>query len=317
MGIVLGLLFLRRLSHLNNPYPTGQGGASVPGFDALNLGRSQLVNLGETKTFGAATVNELRLSFMRSCEQRRPARGGVGPSLASQGFVTGVGTPGIVPLAPSIEGIENIIFNSFVIGNSHHQFEASEQYVFGDRQFLKVWVRTRSRPGLNFSYEQVNVNPDPTFNGSFLFSGIGNRLRLRGLSDRRREQLQSGRLAGLTTGATNTPRLSRKIAGEPRRNLTLNYGVRWELMQYWSEKYNQIPTFIPGEQSRGLSDRAPGLVYPTIRGAADAGARERTASRRDSGLAYSPAKSERILGENHRRAGENQHPGRLSESSIP
>jgi hypothetical protein len=36
--------------------------------------------------------------------------GGFGPSLASQGFVTGPGTPGIVPLAPQIEGIENIVF---------------------------------------------------------------------------------------------------------------------------------------------------------------------------------------------------------------
>ena len=38
-----------------------------------------------------------------------------------------------------------------------------------------------------------------------------------------------------------------------RSNLTLNYGVRWDLMEYWSEKYNQIPTFLPGEQS---------IVYP-------------------------------------------------------
>src|SRR4029077_10674810 len=34
---------------LNSPYPTGQGGASVPGFNALNTGRSQLINLAATK----------------------------------------------------------------------------------------------------------------------------------------------------------------------------------------------------------------------------------------------------------------------------
>src|SRR5205807_28907 len=45
---------------LNNPYPTGQGGAGVPGFAALNLGRSQLINLADTKTFGPTAVNELR-----------------------------------------------------------------------------------------------------------------------------------------------------------------------------------------------------------------------------------------------------------------
>ena len=72
----------------------------MPGFAALNLGRSQLINVGHTKTFGPSMVNELRLSFMRSANNVGQPAGGVGPSLASQGFVTGAGTPGIVPLAP-------------------------------------------------------------------------------------------------------------------------------------------------------------------------------------------------------------------------
>jgi hypothetical protein len=75
---------------LNNPYPTGQGGASVPGFNALNLGRSQLLSFGDTKTFGPTTVNELRFSYMRDSNNVGQPAGGVGPSLASQGFVTGV-----------------------------------------------------------------------------------------------------------------------------------------------------------------------------------------------------------------------------------
>ncbi|MDE3169032.1 MAG: carboxypeptidase regulatory-like domain-containing protein, partial [Acidobacteriota bacterium] len=37
---------------LNNPFPSGQGGATVPGFNALNRGRSQLISLGDTKMFG-------------------------------------------------------------------------------------------------------------------------------------------------------------------------------------------------------------------------------------------------------------------------
>src|SRR5260370_39634486 len=101
---------------LNNPYPRDQGGSSVPGFSALNSGRAQLINLAQTKTFTASNVNELRFSFMRSANNVGRPVGGVGPSLASQGFVTGAGTPGIFPLAPSIEGIENVVFNSFVMG---------------------------------------------------------------------------------------------------------------------------------------------------------------------------------------------------------
>src|SRR5262249_4956019 len=101
---------------LDNPYPTGQGGATVPGYNALNSGRGQLFTLGHTKTLGPTKVNDLRISFMRSKNTVGQPQGGVGPSLASLGFVTGVGTSGIVPLAPAIEGVENIVFNSFTMG---------------------------------------------------------------------------------------------------------------------------------------------------------------------------------------------------------
>ena len=37
---------------LNNPYPVAQSGASVPGFNALYLGRAQMLALGDTKTTG-------------------------------------------------------------------------------------------------------------------------------------------------------------------------------------------------------------------------------------------------------------------------
>ncbi len=58
--------------HLNNPYPSGQGGATVPGFAGLNFGRSQLISLADTKTFGPTMVNEVRISFMRDANERRP-----------------------------------------------------------------------------------------------------------------------------------------------------------------------------------------------------------------------------------------------------
>ena len=42
--------------------------------------------------------------------------GGLGVSLASQGFVTGAGTPAFTVQAPQFEGVENIAFPSFVMG---------------------------------------------------------------------------------------------------------------------------------------------------------------------------------------------------------
>ena len=163
---------------LNNPYPRSQGGASVPGFAALNLGRSQLINLSDTKTFGATTVNELRLSLMRSSNNVGQPSGGVGPSLASQGFVTGVGTSGIVPLAPSIEGIENVVFNAFTMGTPITNLKQANNTLSLMDNVSKVLGPHTLKAGAYFSYEQVNVNPDATFNGSFLFTGNGDRLRI-------------------------------------------------------------------------------------------------------------------------------------------
>ncbi len=50
---------------LDNPYPGQQGGASIPGFDALTFGRAQLASLGDTKAFGTGTVNEFHAGFLR------------------------------------------------------------------------------------------------------------------------------------------------------------------------------------------------------------------------------------------------------------
>ena len=162
---------------LNNPYPTGQGGASVPGFSALNTGRAQLINVGETKTFGLSSVNEIHVSFMRSSNVVGHPIGGVGPSLESQGFVTCAGPTGdpdclgIFPLAPAIEGIENTIFNSFVIGTPITNLAQANNTLTGSDNFSTVRGDHTIKAGLEFSIEQVNVNPNPTFNGSFLFSG--------------------------------------------------------------------------------------------------------------------------------------------------
>ena len=103
---------------LNNPYPTLQGGANVPGFNALNVGRSQLATLSDTETFGPHSVNEFHFSYVRDNNQVGTPQGTVGTSLTSQGFVTAGGAPSILPQRPGIVGVENVIFSSFIIGST-------------------------------------------------------------------------------------------------------------------------------------------------------------------------------------------------------
>ena len=63
-GLLSAYYFLDNWSQ-NNPYPVAQGGANVPGFNALYTGRAQLIDLGDTKTLAPTAVNEFHFSYLR------------------------------------------------------------------------------------------------------------------------------------------------------------------------------------------------------------------------------------------------------------
>jgi hypothetical protein len=273
---------------LNNPYPTGQGGASVPGFNALTTGRGQLIALSETKTLGPNTVNEVRLNYMRNANNVGRPLGGVGVSLASQGFVTGPGTSGIVPLAPAIEGVENVIFNSFVMGTTITGLDQVNNTFSITDNFSRSIGHHNLKFGADGSLEHVNVNPNPTFNGSFAFFGsetgsdfadflIGTPSNFNQADSRH----YYGRHKYYGAFAQDSWHV--------KTNLVFNYGLRWERMEYWSEKYNQIPTLSLGQQSVIYPTAPLGIVYPGDPGIPDTlvPARHRFSPR--VGLAYSPS----------------------------
>jgi hypothetical protein len=293
-GLISGYYYFDDYS-LNNPYPREQGGASVPGFGALNLGRGQLFTLAQIKTFGPSMVNELRLSVMRNSNNVGQPSGGVGPSLASQGFVTGVGTTGIVPLAPSIEGIENVVFNAFTFGTPITNLKQANNTFSAMDHLSKVWGTHTLKLGGQFSYEQVNVNPNATFNGSFLFTGseTGSDFAdfLIGVASNY-NQADSEAYYGRHKYASAFVEDSWRA----RSDLTLNLGLRWELMQYWSEKYNQIPTFVLGQQSKVYPTAPTSLLYPTDPGVPNTLVPQRNRFAPRLGLAYSPNATEGILG---------------------
>jgi hypothetical protein len=294
LGLLTAYYFIDDYN-LNNPYPTGQGGASVPGFNAVNFGRGQLITLGDTKTFGATSVNELRLSFMRSANTVGQPQGGVGPSLASQGFLTGVGTAGIVPLLPKIEGIENVIFNSFVMGTPITNL-AQWNNTFGIAEnYSKVLNSHSLKFGFQGSYEQINVNPNPTANGSFLFAGTETGLDFADFLigvDSNFNQAQSGAFYERHKYWALFAQDSWKI----RSNLTLNYGLRMDRMEYWYEKYNQFPTFVLGQQSQVYPQAPLGVVYATDNNVLNTIAPSKYKFAPRIGIAWSPSKSDGVLG---------------------
>src|SRR3984885_2218310 len=260
-GLLSAYYFLDDWSQ-NNPYPVAQGGANVPGFNALYTGRAQLLDLGFTKTLGAAAANEFHFSYLRNSVDLGKPVGGVGVSLASQGFQVGPGTPGIVPLSPKTEGVESVGFNSYTIGtNTNEMNQVGNTFQWLDN-FSKVIGAHTLKFGGEIHYDQVNVNAIAQFNGSFLFFGTETGLDfadfLLGLpSQYNQSQLQP------FYGRNEYAGLYGQDSWRINSSLTLNYGLRWDRIEPWYEKYNQIATFVPGEQSVVFPGAPAGIVYPT------------------------------------------------------
>jgi hypothetical protein len=245
----------------NSPYPVAQGGANVPGFNALNAGRAQLLALGDTKTFGSTALNEFHFSLMRDATDLGQPVGGVGTSLASQGFVVGPDTPGIVALSPKTEGVESIDFNNFSIGTNTNELKQVNNTFQWRDNFSKVVGTHTVKLGAEFHYDQVNTNPIAQLNGNFIFfgseTGVDFADFLLGVpSQYNQSQLQA------FYGRNKYAGFFAQDSWRVRKNLTLNYGLRWDRVEPWYEKYNQIATFEPGRQSVVFPGAPAGILFP-------------------------------------------------------
>jgi hypothetical protein len=244
---------------LDNPYPGSVAGASVPGFDALFIGRSQLLSLGDTKVIGSNIVNELHVGYLRNANIVGEPKGGLGVSLASQGFTTGPGTPGIVVQAPQFEGVENITFPTFVMGVPITNLtQVNNTYYLSDGLSRVLGSHTLKFGG-QFHIDQVNENPNATFNGTFNINGTG--------TGSAYADFLLGTPSNFTQSSGRPFYLRNRYFGlyaqdtwRARSNLTINAGLRWDVIVPFWEKYNQLQTWVSGEQSTLYPGAPPGLL---------------------------------------------------------
>jgi hypothetical protein len=245
---------------LNNAYPNG--GATVPGFNAINDTRGQVAMLGDSKSFGSTAVNEFRLSYLRSANHLFTPQGGVGPSLTSLGFPGGFSSPGgLGAIEPSLEGVPNINFNNFSIGvpsDTTRQFDNTYQI---QDNFTKIIGTHSIKFGGQFHYDQINDRNFFGENGSFSFFGGETGLDfadfLIGAPDsfiQASEQILDSR--------TKYAGLYAQDSWRATPSLTLNYGLRWDMIQPWYDTGNKIETLIPGEQSVVFPGAPTGWVVP-------------------------------------------------------
>ena len=259
-GALMGYYFLDDYSLLN-PYPTGQGGATVPGFNAQTNGRAQLAAVNLQTVMGATGTNLAHVSYMRNAAAAGQPRGGVGVSLASQGFVTGAGTSGIVPLLPDIEGVANVIFNGYTMGvDVTSLYQAENTFEVADDMSRTVKSHVLSF-GVDFHADQINTHPTVYDNGSFSFTGseTGSDFAdfLLGI-DSSYTQGQGQKFYNRNHYLGLYGQDSWRVSPQ----LTLNYGLRWDVLPPWSEKFNQLQTLNPDEQSLVFPNAPKGIIFP-------------------------------------------------------
>ncbi|HKV04813.1 MAG TPA: carboxypeptidase-like regulatory domain-containing protein [Candidatus Acidoferrales bacterium] len=244
---------------LDSPYPGGQGGASVPGFDALTTGQAQLFTVGFTKVLASEAVNEFHAGLIRNSNNIGQPHGGLGVSLTSQGFVTGAGTPGITVQAPQYEGVENIVFPSFIMGVPITNTNQWNNTLYISDSISKVAGAHTLKFGGQLHADQVNEHPNATFNGTFSILGTETGSAF--------ADFLLGVPSNFTQSTGQPFYLRNRYAGaffedswRARSDLTLNLGLRWDLIMPWWEKNNNIQTVVPGEQSVLYPNAVAGLV---------------------------------------------------------
>jgi hypothetical protein len=244
---------------LDNPYPAQQGGASVPGFDALTFGKAQLVSLADTKVLESGNVNEFHIGFLRYANVIGQPKGGLGVSLSSQGFASS--PSGILVQAPQFEGVENIVFPTFVMGVPITNETQVNNTLYASDTFSKVLGTHTLKSGAQFHLDQVNEHPNATFNGTFNIDGTETGSAF--------ADFLIGVPSNFTQSSGQPFYLRNHYAGvfgedswRARSDLTFNFGLRWDyILPFW-EKYDEVQTIIPGTQSVLYPGAPEGLVVP-------------------------------------------------------
>jgi hypothetical protein len=267
---------------------------NLPGFPVGINNTSQMFNLGDTKTFTPNVLNEFRLHFMHLTSLNVP--GGAGTTtLSSLGFVTGPGTPGIVVQNPGLEGVPQLFFNNFSTGvdwfegsrfNTTYQLSDNLSIVRGTHSF---------KVGGTVHYDQIINKLFGANNGAFGFSGSETGSDIADFLLGAPTVYFQGSQLPLHMRAINFG-----IYGEDswrvRTNLTLNYGLRWDVPKPWSEIDGNISTLVPGMQSQVYPGAPQGIVFPGDPGIPKSMALPRYNNFAPRlGIAYSPSASSGFL----------------------
>jgi hypothetical protein len=236
--------------------------ANVPGFPTTTPTSVYLGTLSNIKTFGPTLVNEFRSSFFRTKTNTNKPAGGFA-KLSDLGFITGIGTLGIIPSGPPgfPEAVPQIGFNSFGIGEpTLTTLEANNTWMLSDG-LSKVLGKHSVKFGGEFRYLQINERNTCAPNGNFFFGGVETGIDFADFllgAPADYNQCSQQFLDSRTRYGGAYVQDSYKL----RPNFTINLGLRWEVNMPWYDTQGRIETIVPGEQSTQFPTAPLGWVVP-------------------------------------------------------
>ena len=276
-----------------NPYASGN--LPAMGLDKTSSPtRAQQINLGNTRNFGSNVVNEWRLNFTRFA-MRLGEPVSSSESVTNYGFVEG--GLGLVPTAPALQGspIINLqsLGDSFGYPGTNFQFNNTYQ---AEENLAKIVGKHTLKFGVDGRYFQINMRWRYNQNGNFTFAGseTGNDFADYLLGTPSSFVMASpGDLDARSKYFGMYAQDSYKL----RSNFTINYGLRWEFSQPWSDTRNRLQTWVPGVESTRFPNSPAGWVFDGDPGVAHSLSPTRYHNFAPRiGIAYSPGFSDGVAG---------------------
>ncbi|HZW93743.1 MAG TPA: carboxypeptidase regulatory-like domain-containing protein [Candidatus Eremiobacteraceae bacterium] len=292
-GTLFGYYFFDQFN-VTTPYAQG---ITFPGFDSSVQGRAEMINLGLTTTINNSTVNDVRLVYLRNRYFGGIPIGGTGVPLSSLGFNTPWNsTGGIGPISAALEGVPSFVFNNYNFGlpqDALRQFNNTYQII---DNFTKIVGTHTLQFGGDFHYDQINERNYDDANGAYTFDGSETGLDF--------ADFLIGAPVNFTQASQQLLDSRDKYFGiyaqdswRARPTLTINYGLRYEIMTPWYDTQNKLETVIAGEQSQVFPTAPKGLVVPGDRGVPRTLAPIQYSNFAPRiGFAYSPDNTEGFLG---------------------
>ena len=164
-------------------------------------------------------------------------------------------------LASGNQGVENVFFNNFTIGSDPDRFYQVNNGYELDDNFSKVVGAHSIKAGVHMDFDQINTLPYADLNGSFNFYGTETGVDFADFLLGIASQYTQNDLRPFY-GRNRYVGLYVQDSWRIAKNLTLNYGLRWDRIEPWYEKYNNNITLVPGEQSVVFPSAPTGIVYP-------------------------------------------------------